>query len=286
MTTNRTTLIEETIRQALAEDLSNTGDITSNALFSETDVAGAVIRSKAAGVLSGCDLIQPIFNQCDPRIDVLVQAHDGDVLMPGTVIAELSGPVRGILAGERICLNFLQRLSGIATVTSRYVAAIAHTTSRLLDTRKTTPGLRYFEKAAVVHGGGCNHRFGLFDMMLIKDTHVKRSGGVVPALERAYAYRSKALSPFAIEIEVQSMAEFNDALRLAPDRIMLDNMSNDEMRSCVILRNNARSRCELEASGNVTLATIASVAETGVDFISVGALTHSAPSLDIHLVIR
>lgn len=286
MTTDRIKIIEQTIQQALAEDLSTAGDITSTALFSEDDMASAVIRSKAAGVLSGCELISPVFHRCDKRVDVAIMSHDGAAIVPGTIIAELTGPVRGILAGERLCLNFLQRLGGVATVTSRYVKAIAHTRARLLDTRKTTPGLRFFEKSAVVHGGGCNHRFGLFDMMLIKDTHVKRSGGVVPALEKAFTYRKEAHSAFAIEIEVQSVTEFRDALRLAPDRIMLDNMTLGEMGECVAFRNSQESSCELEASGNVTLATIASVAETGVDFISVGALTHSAPSLDIHLVIQ
>jgi len=279
-------VIEKAVQSALEEDLSTVGDITSIALFATGDVASAVIRSKAQGVLSGCSLIAPVFRRCDPAVTVEVEAADGDRIDCGTVLARLSGPVRGILAGERSCLNFLQRLSGIATMTARYAAAIAHTQCRLLDTRKTTPGLRFFEKAAVRDGGGRNHRYGLFDMMLIKDTHVKRSGGVANALHRAFAWRDAADMPCAVEIEVQSVTEFSDAFALGPDRIMLDNMSIDDMRTCVERRNAAGSRCELEASGNVTIDTIADVAQTGVDYISVGALTHSAPSLDIHLVIQ
>lgn len=280
-------IIEQTVIQVLAEDLSEDGDITSNALFSEDDEARAVIRSKAFGVLSGSTLLQPVFQHCHPGLIVTNKLGDGDALTPGAVIAHIQGPIKGICAGERVCLNFLQRLSGIASITSQYVTTIAHTSARLLDTRKTTPGLRYFEKKAVCDGGGCNHRFGLFDMMLIKDTHIKHCGGVLSALERAFQYRNTASSlQFAIEIEVQSVLEFSHALTRSPDRIMLDNMPLEEMSYCVNERNRTGSTCEVEASGNITLETIASVAETGVDYISVGALTHSAPSLDIHLIIQ
>jgi nicotinate-nucleotide pyrophosphorylase (carboxylating) len=286
MSYNDQDVIEKVIAATLDEDLGAAGDITSIALFSETETARAIIRSKADGILSGCGLVGPIFLHCDRSISVTIHGRDGAECKPGTIIAELEGPVRGILAGERLCLNFLQRLSGIATVTRKYCKAIAHTKTRLLDTRKTTPGLRYFEKAAVLHGGGTNHRFGLFDMMLIKDTHVKRSGGVAPALEKAFAWRDAQMgTKIKIEVEVQSVSEFEVALSLHPERIMLDNMSTADMLKCVERRNAEKSSCEIEASGNVTLANIAAVAETGVDFISVGALTHSAPSLDIHLLI-
>jgi nicotinate-nucleotide pyrophosphorylase (carboxylating) len=179
----------------------------------------------------------------------------------------------------------LQRLSGIATVTSKYTAAIAHTATRLLDTRKTTPGLRYLEKMAVVHGGGHNHRIGLFDMILIKDTHVKRSGGVAQALKKAIEYRRLKNSTIKIEVEVQSIEEFKIALTYTPDRIMLDNMTTDQMRTCVDIIKKNSLPIETEASGNVTLSSIRAVAETGVDFISSGSITHSAPALDIHLLI-
>ena len=289
MTDNRIPeeVIAATVDQTLKEDLGSGGDITSAALFSDDDSATAEIRSKSQGVLSGVYLLEPVFSRLDSRLRVAPLLSDGSAVLPGAVIATVTGPIRGILAGERTVLNFLQRLSGIATVTSRFAAALSGTSCRLLDTRKTTPLLRYFEKAAVVHGGGCNHRFGLFDMMLIKDTHVKRSGGVAPALERAIAYRSTIGKPeLQIEVEVQSEREFEEALRFRPDRIMLDNMTVAAMRRCVELRAAQYPEVALEASGNVTLDTVGAIAATGVDYISSGALTHSAPALDIHLIIR
>jgi nicotinate-nucleotide pyrophosphorylase (carboxylating) len=270
---------------ALAEDLGTAGDCTSNALFSQKDTASAVIESKEKGVLSGAYLLVPLFTKIDPSISVAVLLSDGAQLKVGSGICRLKGPVRSILAGERVALNFLQRLSGIATFTARCVAAVRHTRAKVLDTRKTTPCLRALEKLAVRHGGGENHRFGLFDMMLIKDTHVRQCGGVTTALKKAIMSRGKAKGP-KIEIEVQSVAEFEETLALLPDRIMLDNMSVDAMRECVekMSKNNGM-RVELEASGNITLDNIAEIAESGVDFISCGAITHSAPAVDIHLII-
>lgn len=280
-------VIAAIVEQTLKEDLGSDGDITSAALFSDDDRATAEIKSKSQGVLSGAYLLEPVFSRLDPRLRVEGLLSDGSTVLPGTMIATVTGPIRGILAGERTVLNFLQRLSGIATVTSRFTAAISGASCRLLDTRKTTPLLRCFEKAAVEHGGGCNHRFGLFDMMLIKDTHVRRSGGVAPALERAIAYRSATGNPaLQIEVEVQSEEEFEAALRYRPDRIMLDNMTVTAMHRCVALRSAEQPDVALEASGNVTLETIGAIAATGVDYISSGALTHSAPALDIHLIIR
>jgi nicotinate-nucleotide pyrophosphorylase (carboxylating) len=276
--------IDELLDRAIDEDLGGGGDCTSNALFSESDQAEGVIRSKEAGVLSGAFLLSPLFSKIDPSIAVVMLLDDGKALSRGSEICRVRGPVRGILAGERIALNFMQRLSGIATLTSRYCAAIAHTGARLLDTRKTTPGLRFAEKLAVRHGGGANHRFGLFDMMLIKDTHIKRCGGVTAALEKALRSRGSAPAP-KIEVEVRSVEEFGEALRLLPDRIMLDNMSLDAMRQCVEKKLAVGAAVELEASGNITLDTIAAVAGTGVDFISCGSITHSAKALDIHLIV-
>ncbi|MGA3051677.1 MAG: carboxylating nicotinate-nucleotide diphosphorylase [Chitinispirillaceae bacterium] len=276
--------IDGLLDRAIDEDLGRGGDCTSNALFSENDRAEGVIRSKEAGVLSGMFLLSPLFLKIDPSIAIVMLLDDGNALARGSEICRVQGSARGILAGERIALNFLQRLSGIATLTSRYCAAIAHTGARLLDTRKTTPGLRFLEKLAVRHGGGANHRFGLFDMMLIKDTHVKRCGGVTAALEKALRSRGSSPAP-KIEVEVRSVEEFGEALRLLPDRIMLDNMSLDAMRQCVEKKRASGAAVELEASGNITLDTIAAVAGTGVDFISCGAITHSARALDIHLII-
>jgi nicotinate-nucleotide pyrophosphorylase (carboxylating) len=272
------------IDRAIAEDLGTAGDITSHALFSQKDIGGAVIISKEKGVLSGAYLLAPLFSKIDPALSVSVLLADGAVLGPGSEICRLKGPARSILAGERIALNFLQRLSGIATLTARYAAAVRHTSAKILDTRKTTPGMRPLEKLAVRHGGGGNHRAGLYDMMLIKDTHVRQCGGVMTALKKAMTFRGKAGKP-KIEIEVQNASEFAEALALRPDRIMFDNMSVGDMRGCVEKMLACGVRVELEASGNITLDAVAETAETGVDYISCGALTHSAPALDIHLVI-
>jgi nicotinate-nucleotide pyrophosphorylase (carboxylating) len=211
------------------------------------------------------------------------ECEDGSRLSRGTVIARLEGPVRGVLAGERVILNILQRLSGVATLTARMAAAIGAHPARLLDTRKTTPGMRSLEKKAVRDGGGTNHRFGLFDMVLIKDTHVKAAGGVGEAIRRVRKAR-QGLPVVKIEAEVQSEVEFREALGEKPDIIMLDNMDCAAMAACV--RQARGSGVLLEASGNVTLETIGAVAATGVDFISTGSVTHSAPALDIHLVIE
>ncbi|NLE00258.1 MAG: carboxylating nicotinate-nucleotide diphosphorylase [Fibrobacter sp.] len=284
MITENENLIESIIKQALAEDLGESGDVTSLAIFSTEDQASAIIKSKASGILSGAYLIPKIFNILNPSVQCDIKVKDGDVLEKGTVICKLQGPVHAILGGERITLNFLQRLSGIATSTSKLVKAISHTSTRLLDTRKTTPNLRILEKKAVVHGGGYNHRFGLFDMILIKDTHVKRSGGVGNALSEAIKFRGNN-TDLKIEVEIQSLEEFLEALSFMPDRIMLDNMNTVDMTRCVHLVRTQHKPIELEASGNITLETIRSVAETGVDFISSGTITHSAPALDIHLLI-
>lgn len=279
--------VDDIIERALLEDLGEEGDITSAALFSADETAGAIIQSKSSGVLSGATLIGPVFSRCDPRIKIDLRCADGAPLEPGTVICTAEGPIRGILTAERTILNFLQHLSGIATLTARFVAAIAHTKARLLDTRKTGALMRVLEKQAVLHGGGCNHRFGLYDMILIKDTHIRHAGGIAAALERALAFRNRSgYYGKKIEIEVQSIEEFMTAVAFSPDRIMLDNMTFDAIRSCVARRNDMRSAVELEASGNITLENVAAVAETGTDFISVGAITHSAPALDIHLIIR
>jgi len=277
--------LSELLDCAIAEDLGTGSDCTSLALFSHKDTCSAVIRSREKGVLSGAYLLAPLFSKIDPSLSLTVLLKDGAALAPGAEICRLKGSVRNILAGERIALNFLQQLSGIATLTARYAAEIRHTKAKLLDTRKTTPCLRMLEKLAVRHGGGGNHRSGLFDMMLIKDTHVKQCGGVTVALTKAMRARGTAKKP-EIEIEVQNAAEFTEALALHPDRIMLDNMSADDMRGCVeALPKACGMRIELEASGNITLDNIAKVAETGVDYISCGAITHSAPALDIHLIV-
>jgi nicotinate-nucleotide pyrophosphorylase (carboxylating) len=274
------------ISHALSEDLGERGDITTQALFAESDTATAVIKSKQAGVLSGVQLLEPLFHHIDPGLSVEVLLRNGDAIAAGSRICTLHGQVRGILAGERVALNFLQHLSGIATATHGLTSLISHTKAQLLDTRKTTPLLRLLEKEAVVHGGGHNHRFGLFDMILIKDTHVKAAGGVFPAVHKAKEYVVTSGISVKIEVEIQTIKEFSEALSSGADRIMLDNMPLADMASCVMLVKKSDRTVELEASGNVSRETIVPIAETGVDFISVGAITHSAKALDIHLVIE
>ncbi len=276
-------LIDELLDRALAEDLGAAGDVTSTSIFGADDCAAARIQSKAKGVLSGAYLVEPLFARLDGRIRVQLHTQDGGRLDVGSSIADIRGPIRAILAGERTILNLLQRLSGIATLTSRCVAAIGPYPARLLDTRKTTPGLRAFEKLAVRHGGGGNHRFGLYDMVLIKDTHVAAAGGVAPAIRRVRA--SGAATGLKVEVEVQSEEEFMAAAAERPDRIMLDNMDAESIARCVARARSQAHGVELEASGNVTLESVRAIAETGVDCISAGCITHSAPALDIHLVI-
>jgi|WetSurMetagenome_2_1015567.scaffolds.fasta_scaffold02058_3 nicotinate-nucleotide pyrophosphorylase (carboxylating) len=278
--------VESLVRQALAEDLGTRGDLTSLAVLDKGAIARATIQSKASGVLSGTRLLEPLFRSIDPALSVDVLLQSGAALSPGAPICALAGSVHAILAGERVALNFLQHLGGIATATSALAAKIAHTKARLLDTRKTTPLLRALEKEAVVHGGGTNHRFGLFDMILIKHTHVKAAGGVGPAIRRAQEYVKKSSLAVPIEAETQSVEEFEEALSCVPERIMLDNMSVADMAACVARARDLNAAVELEASGNVSFETIKAIAETGVDFISVGAITHSAPALDIHLIIE
>ncbi len=275
--------IRNLITLALAEDLGDLGDVTSAAIF-KNERGKAVIKSKAAGVLAGAYLLEPLFRHIDPDLSVETITHDGEALEPETRICLLEGRLRSILAGERLALNFLQRLSGIATQTRQLTTLIEGAHAQLLDTRKTTPLLRSLEKKAVLAGGGANHRYGLYDMILIKDTHVKAAGGVGNAIRKTRAYRA-SFPELAIEAEVQTLDEFYEAIEQRPDRIMLDNMNFETMRTCVEhVRQNGLA-VELEASGNVTAETIRNIAETGVDYISVGAITHSVAALDIHLVI-
>jgi nicotinate-nucleotide pyrophosphorylase (carboxylating) len=221
-----------------------------------------------------------VFRTVDPALRWHAHVEDGSYRESG-LVAEVAGPARSLLTGERTALNFLQRLSGVATQTARYVAAVAGTGARILDTRKTTPGLRVLEKQAVVAGGGTNHRAGLFDAILVKENHAALAGGVGEATRIALAAGRERGVP--VEVECATLAEVGDALAAGIDRILLDNMTNDELREAVAL---SAGRALLEASGGVTLDTVRAIAETGVDFISVGALTHSAPALDLSLTLH
>ena len=271
------------VRTALDEDVGP-GDVTTEATIPDDAHGRAVIRAKAVGVLAGVDAARATFALVDSTVTWRGLA-DGAALEPGTVVAELTGAARSLLVGERTALNFLQRLSGIATVTRRFVEAAAGTPARILDTRKTTPGLRLLEKAAVRAGGGANHRVGLYDMVLIKENHIAVAGGIEAAVERA---RQHAPEGMEIEVEVRDLDELAVALRLGPDRILLDNMSSALMAEAVIRRDASPSArvTKLEASGNMSLERVPEVAATGVDYISVGALTHSAPALDLSMLIE
>lgn len=274
------TLIEPIIRAALAEDLGRAGDVTSAACVAPDAELSVAFAARQAGVVSGLACARLALAALDPRIAFEAVAADGDVLRAGTVLATATGNARAILSAERVALNLLGHLSGVASLTAAYVREVAGTGARIADTRKTTPGLRALEKYAVRCGGGMNHRFGLDDAILIKDNHVAAAGGVAAALTRA-----KAAAPhlMKIEVEVDGLGQLREALPLGPDVIMLDNFSLEDLRAAVAI---VSGRVTLEASGGVNLSTVRAIAETGVDVISVGALTHSAPVLDIGLDAR
>jgi nicotinate-nucleotide pyrophosphorylase (carboxylating) len=284
--------IQAIVERALAEDVGS-GDVTSQWILPpEIGVHGHLL-AKAQGVLAGLEVARQVFQQVDERIALQARVKDGDALSRGDIVATVEGPAASILTAERTALNFLQRMSGIATLTRRYVEAVAGTRAVILDTRKTVPGLRLLDKWAVRLGGGQNHRLGLYDMVLIKDNHIAAAGGITQAVERVRQRNRPGLRPepfdqaqdvrvegLAVEVEVKSLAELEEALALSVDRIMLDNMDLDEMRRAVEM---TAGRVPLEASGNVTLENVAAIAATGVDYISVGALTHSVKALDISL---
>ena len=265
------------IDRALAEDLGE-GDLTTRAVVPEGAQARARITQKEPGVIAGLRVAQSVFQRVDPELVFVAHCPEGKWREAGAV-AELAGSAASILAGERVALNFLGRLSGVATLTARYVRAVEGTGTRILDTRKTTPGLRELEKEAVRAGGGVSHRSGLFDAILVKENHAALAGGVGEATRLAL---ERAPAGVTVEVECATLAEVEDALTAGVPRILLDNMEPAELRSAVEA---AAGRAELEASGGITLDGARAVAETGVDFISVGALTHSAPALDISLLL-
>lgn len=265
---------------ALAEDIG-AGDLTTLATVPETTQARGRMIAKASGVISGLTAAAYVFWRIDPRIEFAPVIADGDAVSPGALIATLAGPARSVLTGERTALNLLQRLSGVATMSARFVAEIAGTGATIVDTRKTTPGLRELEKAAVRHGGAQNHRFGLSDGVLIKDNHLAAVGGPDRITKAIAAARKRAPHTVRIEVEVTTLAEVEEAATAGADIIMFDNMSTDMMREAAAI---VAGRAVTEASGGVRLETVRAIAETGVDLISVGALTHSAPSVDISLL--
>jgi nicotinate-nucleotide pyrophosphorylase (carboxylating) len=270
-------IIRDAVARALREDVGD-GDITTAATVPADARARARITQKAPGVIFGLDAAEETFRELDREI-VLDRLCDEGLWREGGPVLDIEGSARAILTGERTALNFLQRLSGVATLTARCVLAVDGTGARILDTRKTTPGLRALEKAAVAAGGGTNHRTGLYDAILIKENHAALAGGVGEAVSKAHAHSPSV----SLEVECRTLEEVNDALAAGAPRILLDNMSNQELRAAV---ERVAGRAELEASGGVTLETLRDIAATGVDFISVGALTHSAPALDLSLILE
>ena len=273
-------LVAETVRAALAEDLGLAGDITTNALIPADAVSGAAFVLREEGCIAGLPLAVAAFRAIDPEARVEAHVPEGAFAGAGSIVARVSGRTRAILSGERVALNLVQHLSGVATATRTFVEAVAGTGARIVCTRKTTPGLRAFEKYAVRAGGGANHRFGLFDAVLIKDNHIAAAGSVAAAIGRARAAVGHMVK---IEVEVDTLHQLEDALRQPIDAVLLDNMGPHHLKEAVALARAVRPGILCEASGGVRLGTVRAIAEAGVDMISVGALTHSVKALDIGL---
>lgn len=271
--------LDRIVENALQEDI-HTGDITTLAVVPDPRPARARLIAKEAMVLAGVDVAARVFHMLDSSVNFSPAFRDGDRLQPGDVLAEVDGDAAILLQGERVALNLLQRMCGVATLTSRYVSAVEGTGARVVDTRKTTPGLRMLEKYAVRVGGGVNHRTGLYDGVLIKENHIAAAGGITEAIRRARAYIPHTMK---IEVETESLAQVVEALAASADIIMLDNMDLDSMAEAVRLID---GRALVEASGGVNLETIRAIAGTGVDIISIGALTHSARAMDISMLLE
>jgi nicotinate-nucleotide pyrophosphorylase (carboxylating) len=270
-------MYESLVRTALLEDLGRTGDITADAIVPADQRAALVMRARQPGVVAGLDVARCAFQMIAPAITLNAKRPDGSVVAPGDIIAEIEGPARGLLTGERTALNFLCHLSGVATATASLVSAVRGTDAQIVCTRKTTPGLRALEKYAVRAGGGDNHRFGLDDAVLIKDNHIALAGDIRTAIERAKKHAGHLVK---IEVEVDTLAQLEQALAFGVDAVLLDNMTVEDLRKAVAM---AAGKVITEASGRITAATAPAIAETGVDLISVGWVTHSAAALDIGL---
>lgn len=271
-------VIDPIIDYALNEDIGD-GDITTNAVIPGEMQTTATMTAKADGVVAGLPVAERVFRKLNPDIEWTTYIEDGSFVKKGDVLVQVKGSFRALLTGERLALNFLQRMSGIASETSRYVKAVEEYKTEILDTRKTVPGLRLLDKYAVKMGGGTNHRIGLYDMVMIKDNHIKVAGGITEAVE---AIRPTISDNIKIEVETTNLEEVKEAIAAGADIIMLDNMDNETMKRAVELVN---GRAKVEASGNMTLERLKGVAATGVDFISIGALTHSVTALDISMNI-
>jgi nicotinate-nucleotide pyrophosphorylase (carboxylating) len=273
-------LVADAVRAALKEDLGRAGDITSMSTIPEDAKATAVMATRKPGRLAGLDLAEAAFAEIDPAVTFKALKRDGDALKPGDAVARIAGPARALLSAERVALNFLCHLSGVATETAKLVSLVSHTKARICCTRKTTPGLRALEKYAVRCGGGSNHRFGLDDAILIKDNHIAVAGGVAEAIRRARAFAGHLVK---VEVEVDTLDQLAQAMAEKPDVVLLDNMKPETLKKAVAL---VAGHAITEASGSINPETIAGVAESGVDYISSGWITHSAPSLDLGLDIE
>lgn len=270
-------IIEDAVSRALKEDFGDAGDITTNAAIPASAAASALIAARKPGVIAGVDAAIAAFRLVDPAINAIVEKDDGARVSKGDVILKLDGPARGVLSAERVALNFMGHLSGIASATAALVEKVKGTDARIVCTRKTTPGLRAFEKHAVRCGGGHNHRFGLYDAVMIKDNHIAAAGGIKKAVS---AVRASVGHMVKIEVEIDGLDQLEDALAGGADVILLDNMAPADMKQAVAIN---KGRAVLEASGNVTVNTVRAIAETGVEVISSGWITHSAPNLDLGL---
>jgi nicotinate-nucleotide pyrophosphorylase (carboxylating) len=269
--------IDDLIRRALHEDLDAAGDITTAATVPENCMAAGVIAARKPGAIAGVPVATRVFQIVDPTLQITVQRSDGAKVQPGDVLLEIAGSARSMLIAERVALNFLGHLSGVATATAQLVAAVAHTRANICCTRKTTPGLRALEKYAVRCGGGVNHRMGLYDAILIKDNHIAAAGGVSAAIRAARAVVGEGTK---LEVEVDTLAQLDEALAVGIDQVLLDNMTPAQLKEAVARVN---GRAITEASGSITAATAGLIAESGVDLLSVGWITHSAPCLDVGL---
>jgi len=275
-------IIKEIIRCALDEDIQ-TGDVTTQAVIPDSVFGKGKFLVKADGVIAGLSVAKNVFEMNDDKIDFNVLIPDGEKVKSGDIVAEVEGKASSILTAERTALNFLQRMSGIATLTNNFVEKIKHTKAKILDTRKTVPQLRLLDKEAVRLGGGKNHRIGLFDMFLIKDNHIEIAGSITNAVNACRNFQKKKNSILKIEVETKNLDEVKEAFACNVDIIMLDNFKTEMIKKAVTLIN---GKCLVEVSGNINLNNVKEVAETGVDFISVGALTHSVKALDISLEVE
>lgn len=279
MPTPSKSVLISVIKRALNEDIGS-GDITTSAIVPDGLMFHGEFIVKRSGILAGFIVADLTFRHIDKRVMLSPRFPEGSPVKSGDTVAEIYGPTQALLKAERVALNFLQRMSGIATLTRKFVEAVQGTSAVILDTRKTAPGLRVLDKWAVELGGGQNHRFGLYDMVLIKENHIEVAGSITEAIKRVRSYMMRRVP---VEVEVKNIEEFCEAKESKPDRIMLDNMSTSEMREIVRLN---RTEIPLEVSGNVGLENVREIAETGVDYISVGALTHSAKALDMSLLLK